>query len=313
MAATIPDAASPSLLPPDPRRDDRGKSRGTGAPDDQRMLSDGDQDHTTLLLDAASSGGAPEARAGDASACASAERDDVHHDDVRHEARRAIATVLPLLVGFVPFGLVVGVRVGEGDVFAARWLSSVLILGGSAQLAVLELVDSGAPVAVILATGLLINVRLIAYSISLAPEWVGASRTYRAIAAASVIDPTWALAQQRIRDGGSVRARRLYYAFAAGLLSTGWIAIITVGAFVGVAGFDAAETAIPLCLIALVMPHLTSRTERGPMAAAAVVVWFAADLTAGVGVLLAAGAAVAVGSWTDRRREADGFDHGEVT
>ena len=150
------------------------------------MEGDFDRRASTLLLDDVPSAGAPEARAGDASACASAERDDVHHDDVRHEARRAIATVLPLLVGFVPFGLVVGVRVGEGDVFAARWLSSALIMGGSAQIAVLELIDSGASVAVVLCTGLLINARLIAYSISLAPEWAGASRAYRAIAAASV-------------------------------------------------------------------------------------------------------------------------------
>lgn len=254
-----------------------------------------------LLLDDAPTAGAPDAAT-----------DDAADDEVRREARRAVVTVLPLLLGFVPFGLVVGARVGDGDMFAARWLSSVLIMGGSAQVAVLELIDSGASVAVVLCTGLLINARLIAYSLSLAPEWAGSSRTYRLIAAASVIDPTWALAQGRMRDGGTARARRLYYAFAAGLLCTGWVSIITFGAFAGVSGFRAAETAIPLCLVALVMPHLSTRSERAPLVVAAVVAWFAADLAGGAGVLLAAGAAVLVGSRTDVRGERDRAEPGEV-
>lgn len=266
------------------------------------MERDRDQQQAAmLLLDDAPTAGAPDAAT-----------DDAADDEVRREARRAVVTVLPLLLGFVPFGLVVGARVGDGDMFAARWLSSVLIMGGSAQVAVLELIDSGASVAVVLCTGLLINTRLIAYSISLAPEWTGASRTYRAIAAASVIDPTWALAQARLHDGGSLRARRRYYAYAAGLLCTGWVGIITAGAFVGVAGLRAAETAIPLCLIALVMPPLRSRTERVPMVAAALVAWFAADLAAGGGVLLAAATAVVIGFAADARRDAETHEHGEV-
>ena len=65
------------------------------------------------------------------------------------EARAGAASAIPLLVGLLPFGLVVGTRVADGDAVAARWLSTVLIMGGSAQLTVFEMVDRGAPIVLV--------------------------------------------------------------------------------------------------------------------------------------------------------------------
>jgi predicted branched-subunit amino acid permease len=223
------------------------------------------------------------------------------------EIRAAIGAVVPLLLGLLPFGLVVGARVADGDVVSARWLSTALIMGGSAQLTVLELLDRGAPIGLVVASGLLVNARLVAYSASLAPEWASASARFRALAAASVIDPTWWIAQRRRGEPGGVRARRLHYTVAGTTLCVGWLVIVTAGAFLGAAGgFRSADVVVPLCLFALVAPRLAGRAERLPMVVAGFVGWLAADLSAGLGVALAAGAAVAIGGLRDRKPVRDG-------
>jgi predicted branched-subunit amino acid permease len=220
----------------------------------------------------------------------------VASSETGREVRAAIAAVVPLILGLLPFGLVVGSRVADGDAVAARWLSTVLIMGGSAQLSVLELVDRGAPTALVVASGLLVNARLVAYSASLAPEWATASARFRSLAALSIIDPTWWVAQRRREQPGDARARRLHYAVAAATLCGAWLAIVTVGAVLGAAGgLRSADVVVPLCLFALVAPRFAKRAERWPLIVAAMVGWLAADLSAGLGVALAVGAAVAIG------------------
>ena len=116
-------------------------------------------------------------------------------------ARHGVRDVAPMLVGLVPFGLVVGVAVAASGPVAARWSATFLVFAGSAQLVVLDLLDHGAPVALVVAAGLAANARLIAYSASLAPRWSGEPRWFRLIGAAALVDPTWALAQRDLDRG----------------------------------------------------------------------------------------------------------------
>ena len=51
--------------------------------------------------------------------------------------------MLPWLTGIVPFGLVIGVRAAQADIpTLAGWLTGPLLFGGSAQLAVIDLLDA---------------------------------------------------------------------------------------------------------------------------------------------------------------------------
>ena len=64
---------------------------------------------------------------------------------------RAIA---PLAIGVFPFGLAYGVAVATSDFnHLAGALASLLIVAGAAQLAILDLVDSGAPWFVVVLIG----------------------------------------------------------------------------------------------------------------------------------------------------------------
>jgi predicted branched-subunit amino acid permease len=173
-------------------------------------------------------------------------------------------------------------------------------MGGSAQLAVLELIDDRGALALVIVTGLTINARLLTYSASMAREWAGTSRRFRLVAAASVIDPTWALATQRIERGGSPAARRAYYVAMATVLCVGWTAIVTVGAIAGPSvDLASMDVAVPLCLSVLVLPTLRSRSGAVLVAVAAIVGWFAADAPAGTGVLIASVVAVVAAGAAD--------------
>ena len=179
----------------------------------------------------------------------------------------------------------------------AGWAASPLIYGGSAQLTVLEMTASGAGLAATVTAALLINVRLIVYSAALVPLWATASRTARLLAAATVIDPTWMIAERRAAEPGSLAERRAHYAGAAAVLTVGWCAAVAAGAVLG-ATTDLADVlaiATPLCLVAIVAPHLRRSGGFAAVSGAAAVAWLARDLPAGTGLLLAMATAAALG------------------
>jgi predicted branched-subunit amino acid permease len=215
----------------------------------------------------------------------------------REERRRAVMDVLPLLLGYLPFALLVGSRVAADDPLSARWLSSILVMGGSAQLAVLELLDGGATVVLVVVTAVVLNARLLTYSASLAPHWSVHSRRFRLIAALGIIDPTWALADRRHAVGDDPHRQRTYVVTMLIALCGGWVAAITIGAVLGsTLDLSFASLAVPLCLFTLVVPALATTAGRRAAGTAAVVAWVGAGLPAGTGVLLAiaAGAATAL-------------------
>lgn len=79
--------------------------------------------------------------------------------------------LLPLIPGVVPFGLVTGVmaiKMGMTPTMAIGM--TLLFYSGSAQMVALQLIHSGVLPVAIVATALIINLRFVMYSASLAPH-----------------------------------------------------------------------------------------------------------------------------------------------
>ena len=213
------------------------------------------------------------------------------------ELRRGALAMAPLIVGYAPFAVVVGAAAAACPVPAAGWAATLLVYGGSAHLAVVSLLEAGAgPVTVIL-TGLVVQARLVVYSASLAPHWVRWSGWAKALGAATIIDPTWALAQDRYARPGSDEAMRAWYFGAAATLTIGWTAFVTAGFFAGArlpvsAGWDLVA---PLVLLTIVAPQLTSSGARRAAGVAAAISAVGGTLPAGTAVLLAMAAGAAAG------------------
>jgi predicted branched-subunit amino acid permease len=222
----------------------------------------------------------------------------------RRERLAGATAMLPITVGYLPFALLIGVAVGRSADPLAGWAASPLIYGGSAQLTVLEMTASGAGLAAAVSAALLINLRLIVYSAALAPLWATAPRTARLLAAATVIDPTWMIAERRAAEPGSLAERRAHYAGAAVVLTVGWCIAVAVGAILGattdLTGLLAIAT--PLCLVAIVAPHMRRCGGGAGVSGAAAITWLARDLPPGTGLLLAMATAAALGHVTRRWR-----------
>jgi predicted branched-subunit amino acid permease len=197
----------------------------------------------------------------------------------------------PMLVAYVPFGLLVGAAVAASANPLAAWLATWTIYGGAAHLAVLDVLGHGSGWMAAAAVGLLVNARLTAYSTAMAPEWRSAPVRQRALAAVLLSDAPWALARDR-GDGN-----RQFYLGAGLTLFVGWPVLVTLGTLTGdrVSAVPVAALLPALTLGAVVVPQLRQRPVAYAVAAASVSAVATAHLAAGTSLVVAAVVGVTAG------------------
>lgn len=103
------------------------------------------------------------------SATAAVLPEDRHHPEVW---RDAVRTGLPTLFGIAAWGFVVGIAMVKSGLTVPQALTmTLLVFAGSAQLAALPLIATGAPISVIFLTALVVNLRFVIFSALLAPHF----------------------------------------------------------------------------------------------------------------------------------------------
>jgi len=86
--------------------------------------------------------------------------------------REGVKAGMPTLFGIAAWGLVVGIAMVKTGLTIPQALGmTLLVFAGSAQLASLPLIAAGAPVWVIFATALVVNLRFVIFSVLLAPHF----------------------------------------------------------------------------------------------------------------------------------------------
>jgi len=230
------------------------------------------------------------------------------------EARRGLRDVAPILLGVAPFALVSGAAAVDAGLSPLQAVGlSVVVFAGASQLAAIELLGNNAELLVVLATGVVINLRMLMYSASIAPHFRPFGPRVKAVCSYVLTDQAYALSVARYAGADAdldPAARRGYYLAAAGSLWVVWqlctLAGIVVGARVPPAW--GLEFAVPLVFLSLLVPATTSWPKLvaagvgGGVAVAGAV--FAVPLNLG---LIAGGVAgVAAGVLADERRSGDG-------
>jgi predicted branched-subunit amino acid permease len=184
--------------------------------------------------------------------------------------RQAVTDVAPLIAGYLPFGFVLGATIADSDVpNLAGWASSPLVFAGASQLAIIQLLDSGAGIIVVVATALVINLRHLMYSGAIAPYFRDTPLWWRLAAPHLMADPTYSLAAVRFPQLPDKRSQRLYWSAFGSMLLVAWSAMTAAGILLG-AQLPASlsfELAVPLVFFALLVPTVTDR----PTLAAAMV------------------------------------------
>lgn len=187
----------------------------------------------------------------------------------RSDFRGGLADVAPLLPGILPFGMVAGIAAADAGLGLADAVAlSVVVFAGAAQLAALELLGNDAPLAVVVITAVVINLRMLMYSASIAPYFRHLSGAWKAGLAYLLTDQAYALSIVAYRRDDGIDRRAYYLAVGVTL----WVVwqVATVAGFLLGAGIPAAwqlDFAVPLVFIAVLVPAI----EDGPSLAAALV------------------------------------------
>lgn len=220
--------------------------------------------------------------------------------------RDGFRDMLPLALGYVPFAFVIGAAIADSAIDdMAGWAGSFLMAAGSAQLAVVDMVDTGAAPVAIVATAVIINARLAVYSAGLAPWFAHEPARRRSLLAYFLIDPTYLLAVNRFEsDDPGPAGRRWYYVGAASILFGTWVTGQTIAVLVGnrIPESVRLDAAAPL-----IMAGLLARSVSSPPARTAAVVGAGvAVLGAGLPFSSATLLAILVGSAMGARKMGGG-------
>ncbi|GAA0647292.1 AzlC family ABC transporter permease [Salarchaeum japonicum] len=206
------------------------------------------------------------------------------------EFRRGARAVLPLIPAIAGFGLVVGVAAGNAGFSLAQAVGlSVFVFAGASQLATIELVDAGAPLAVVVLTAVVINLRMMMYSASIAGYFDDIAERWRAGMAYLLTDQAYALSISHYGDDPPSDPRGYYLGVALPLWIV-WQITTVVGLLAGASIPEkwGVTFAVPLVFLALLVPAMKDRPSTLAAGVGGSVAALGAGLPLNLGLLLGA-------------------------
>lgn len=234
---------------------------------------------------------------------------------VAQSFRAGFLQALPFLLVLVPFALLFGVVATAAGLDILQVMGfSVLVLAGASQFTALQLMTDHAPVLIVLASALAINLRMAMYSASMTP-WIGAAPAWqRALVAYVLIDQTYGLAMQRFerRPELPLPHRMAYLAGATPVLCLPWIGFTYVGATAGslIPADWPLDFAVPITFLAMIAPMLRTRAHVAAAVTAIIAALALSGLPTGTGVLIAGPLGMIAGAlvetWDARRARSRG-------
>jgi 4-azaleucine resistance transporter AzlC len=227
----------------------------------------------------------------------------------RADFRRGVRDVAPLLLGVAPFGLVAGIAAVNAGLDLSQAVGmSVIVFAGASQLAALDLIGNGAPASVVVLTAVVINLRMLMYSASIAPHFRAFAARVKAGLAYLLTDQAYALSIASYRDGDVDRVA--YYLGTAVTLWVVWQLTTVAGVVLGTGVPEAwgLEFAVPLVFLALLVPAMEDgpTTVAGLAGGAVAVVGTALPLN--LGLLVGASVGIAAGLLAERFMEVNPSD-----
>ncbi len=214
----------------------------------------------------------------------------------------------PFVLVVVPFAALFGVVANEAGLKLVEIMGfSVLVIAGAAQFTAVQLMRDGAPVLVVLATALAVNLRMAMYSASLAP-YLGRARLWqRALVAYLLVDQSYLLAVSRYEARPEMpMAQKLAYFFGVVTpVAPAWYGATFAGAVLGAAipPEFALDFGLPITFLAMIAPMLRTLAHVAAAASSVVAALALAWMPYGTGLLVAALLAMAVGAEVERRMQ----------
>ena len=210
-----------------------------------------------------------------------------------------VKAIAPVLLALIPFALAFGTMAAGSGLSTLETLAmSVFVFAGAAQLAMLPLISTGASVAVIVLTVLVINLRMTLYSASLAPHFRRLPAGWKRLLSYLLTDQAYAATITRFDEGRTEEPdKRWYYLGAALAVWVTWQPTAMLGVFLGsrVSEGWSLDFVLPLTFIALVLPAIKDRMTATAALSAGITAVFVAAIPLNLGLITAALAGVGGG------------------
>lgn len=224
----------------------------------------------------------------------------------RHpEYRRGAREMVGISLGIAAWGLVTGVAmIKSGMGLGLALMMSLMVFAGTAQLAAVPLIAAGAPMWVVWATALCLNLRFVIFSAQWRPYFKHLPRKQRALLAYFTADLNYVLFMRRFPEGKPSPEQLPYFWGGVSVNAGSWHVSSLLGIFLGNHvptewGLGFAGT---MALLGMTYSLLSDRATWLPavIAGAAAVAAFALPLK--LNMLVAIAAAVAMGMVIDHSK-----------
>lgn len=216
-----------------------------------------------------------------------------------------VQAILPVLLGIIPFGTIVGVTaVAQGIPTMPALGMSLFMFAGAAQLVAVQLINNDAPLLVIWASTFFINLRFMMYSTSLAPHFREAPGWIKGWLSYLVADQVYAVSIIRYTERPNARHKPYFFLGGGMTLFVAWNVSTAVGVFLGaqVPASWSLDFAIPLTFLALVFPALKDWPAALAAISAGVTAVLAANLPYNLGLIIAALTGIFIGYLAETRQ-----------
>lgn len=221
--------------------------------------------------------------------------------------RQGVLAGLPFLLIGVPFAVLFGVVATEAGLNVAQTIGfSLLVIAGASQFTAIQLMTENAPVLIVITAALAVNLRMAMYSASLQPHLGEASFGQRALAAYLNVDASYALGIQKFEEEPDwpVIDKLMYFCGTMLFMFPLWVIGTWVGALTGDAlpeNLDL-DFAMPIMFLALTAPMIKTLAHLAAAITSVIGALLLSFLPSGIGLLIAAMIAMAVGAEIERRR-----------
>lgn len=176
--------------------------------------------------------------------------------------RQGFKSMLPIVPGILPFGAVMGtVSADAGLSFFQTVGMNVIVFAGASQVAAVDLMKHQAAVWVVVATGLIINLRFLLYSAALSPVVNQENFLTKFISAFCLTDQSYAVMSAQ-QDKFKTNAEAVeYYLGSCLCMVMAWHSSVIAGYIFGnfAPNSISLDYAIPLSFVALVLPTFKNR------------------------------------------------------
>ncbi len=170
--------------------------------------------------------------------------------------------MLPIIMGVIPFGVVMGTVASQAKLdFSQSFLMNIFVFAGASQLAAIDLMTKNTESLVVVATGLIINLRFLLYSAALSPDLQRSKFITKFFSAYFITDQNYAVLTAHQKSFSNSREIIEFYFGASTIMFLAWHGSVSLGFIFG--NFAppswSLDYAVPLSFISLVLPTMKDR------------------------------------------------------